>query len=218
MQFYPNNPNPWIEAAVRAALCGLPELFLLSLCKSLYWEDVLVRFPQQAKLVWQGLRADGTLAEVIGDVETPDDALAAINRMAPPHLTVANDDPRLLALVEEDGRVENKPWSRNPAFTAFRYAGGHAPQTPQGEPWVLRLLYSGEQPFVGRTATLTCPEEGNHFTQTAGMVAVHPAIHQLWNTCPAVAHTLRARAFALFGYDPDGVLAEGHHDFGFVTP
>ena len=35
------------------------------------------------------------------------------------------------------------------------------------------------------------------------MVAVHPVVNHLWNACPAVAHTLRARAFARFAYDPD---------------
>jgi hypothetical protein len=86
---------------------------------------------------------------------------------------------------------------------------------------VLRHLYDGQHPFAGSAESLRSQDEGDHYTQTAGVVAVHPLVNQLWSVSPAIAHSLRARAFARFGYDPDKALAaEGreHDAFGFVTP
>jgi hypothetical protein len=222
MPFDINNPNAWIETIVHDTVEDPDEQpFMMSLCRSLYWEDTLVRYSQRALLVWQGLRADRRLVGLFGNGEAPEEA---VHRMAPAWLTVPPDNPLLAAFKAEDGVFPGTSWPNHPALVAFRFAGGSIPQrTPQGESWELRHLYDGQHPFEGHptlNSTATSIAAGDHYTQTACLVAVHPLVHHLWNTRPAVAQVLRARAYAKFGYDPDGVLANDGRapdQFGFVT-
>ena len=58
---------------------------------------------------------------------------------------------------------------------------------------------------------------GKHFTQSAGLVAVHPVAHALCSEYSEVAWLLRNIAYLKFGYDPDGVLSRGRiNSYGFV--
>ncbi len=234
MPFDISNPNDWIENTVRGSQL-LPDAFVHSLCKSVYWEDGLVRLPREAVLVYDGLCSDRTLiGHVCGtgpdgpDDLIPGDAERIVDRVFSPRL-LSRDDPRratLAAFEAEDGLAEGSTYPNHPAFVAFRFAGGVLPQTTQNEPWVLRHLYDGLHP-IENLPTLNClsvrPQDfvrsGDHYTQTAGMVAVHPIVNHLWRVCPAMVHTLRARAFAKFRYDPDKVLAaqgQQYDDFGFL--
>jgi len=54
-----------------------------------------------------------------------------------------------------------------------------------------------------------------HFSQSAGLIAVHPIADGLADEFPFFAWLLRAESFNRFGYDPDGVFSKGQDEFGF---
>ncbi len=57
-----------------------------------------------------------------------------------------------------------------------------------------------------------------HYTQSAGLVAVHPLVYHLIAEHPCIVFTLRWRAFDAFKYDPAKYFApEGHDECGFVA-
>jgi len=54
-----------------------------------------------------------------------------------------------------------------------------------------------------------------HFSQSAGLIAVHPIADGLADEFPCFAWLLRAESSIRFGYDPDGVFSEAPNEFGF---
>lgn len=104
-----------------------------------------------------------------------------------------------------------------PAVVAFAVAGGIRPHRfGSTNAWSIHHLYSGKFPYVGRDTTLHASKHGLHFTQSAGLVAIHPIADQMCDEFPFFAWLLRAHAFQRFGYDPDHVFASSDHDqYGF---
>ena len=59
---------------------------------------------------------------------------------------------------------------------------------------------------------------GDHFTQSAGIVAVNPECEGDFRQYPCVVKTLRLAVWQRFGYDPDRYFDPGPHNrFGFVV-
>lgn len=54
-----------------------------------------------------------------------------------------------------------------------------------------------------------------HFTQSAGLIAVHPVADALVDEFPFFAWLLRAKSYIRFGYDPDAAFTLRVNDFGF---
>lgn len=54
------------------------------------------------------------------------------------------------------------------------------------------------------------------FTQSAGLVAIHPIADALADEFAIFAWRLRAESFLRFGYDPEGVFSAVQDDFGFA--
>ena len=50
-------------------------------------------------------------------------------------------------------------------------------------------------------------KDGNHFTKSAGLVAIHPVAEAPGGECFYFAWLLRHEAFLRFGYDPDAALS-----------
>lgn len=111
-----------------------------------------------------------------------------------------------------DGRTNG------PAVAAYRLAGGtRPPRFGSKNSWSIHHIYSGKFPYVDRTDTLHAVKAGAHFTQSAGLVAVHPLADQACDEYPFFAWLLRARAYKRFGYDPDKVFHLSAHDkLGFA--
>jgi hypothetical protein len=106
--------------------------------------------------------------------------------------------------------------SNGPAIAAYCLAKGERPvRFGSANRWSVHHLYSGKYPYPGRTETLHAAKSGLHFTQSAGLVAVHPIADGIVDEFPFFAWLLRAKAFALFGYDPDGVFSSERDEFGF---
>jgi hypothetical protein len=78
-------------------------------------------------------------------------------------------------------------------------------------------LASGKFAYFGRKETNHAAKEGNHFTQSAGLVALHPVADALVDEFPFFAWLLRADAYRRFGYDPDSVFSADHDQYGFVA-
>ena len=66
---------------------------------------------------------------------------------------------------------------------------------------------------MGRS--LHAVKNGKHFTQAAGLVAVHPIAESLKDEYFHFAWLLRREAFLRFGYDPDAVFSEKTDEYGF---
>lgn len=105
-----------------------------------------------------------------------------------------------------------------PAIAAFLIGGGERPQRlGSNNSWSIHHLYSGKFPYHGRDATTHAAKQPRHFTQCAGLIAVHPIADQMCDEIPAFAWFLRAESFRRFGYDPDGVFSRKQNEFGFAT-
>jgi hypothetical protein len=77
-------------------------------------------------------------------------------------------------------------------------------------------LYSGKFSYLGKDHSLQAVKDGNHFTQSAGLIAVHPIADQMCDEFPMFTWYLRAMSFKKFGYDPDGVFGQKKPNrFGF---
>lgn len=98
--------------------------------------------------------------------------------------------------------------SNGPAIAAFLFAGGERPtRSGSTNGWSIHHLYSGKFPYIGRNETLHAVKHGDHFTQSAGLVAVHPILDAVCDEYACITWYLRARAFERFQYDPDQVFS-----------
>ena len=111
--------------------------------------------------------------------------------------------------------LDSRP--NGPAIAAFQIAGGDRPsRLGSNNSWSIHHLYSGKFPYYGRAETTHASKHPLHFTQSAGLIAVHPIADQMCDEIPAFTWLLRAKAFQQFGYDPDGVFSEFRDEFGFA--
>lgn len=125
--------------------------------------------------------------------------------------------PDIIKSLAKGGSVELDARSNGPAIAAFQMAGGERPgRSGSTNAWSVHHIYSGKFPFPGQIATTHAKTNCAHFTQSAGLLAVHPIADALCDDAPAVTWFLRAKAFQLFGYDPDGVFSLSQDEFGFT--
>jgi len=155
-----------------------------------------VRFPKRAVLLWQGC-----------DRIVPEGKRQKYHKY-PAFITDAAKRIKI--------PLDTRP--NGPAIASFLFAGGERPVCfGSANAWSIYRLYSGKFPYIGRTDSLHGQMDGRHFTQSAGVVAVHPLADALSDEFPAFSWFLRARAFQMFGYDPDHVFTDGEiDDFGFA--
>jgi hypothetical protein len=101
-----------------------------------------------------------------------------------------------------------------PAIMAYRLAGGLRPARRLGrqgrkEDWNIHHIYDGQFAFFSSNRsgnTLHAVKDGRHFTQAAGLVAIHPIAHACADEYFWFAWQLRREAFRRFKYDPDQVF------------
>jgi hypothetical protein len=210
MPFDPNDPNAWIDE-----ITANDPPFLRSICKSLYHEPTLVRWPAHAILCKWGMTSDGRIGLVEDEI--------GFNLGAPPprDRMLRQDDERYRSLVrQEDPDALNPGPANSWAFgvAAFKRCGGNVPvAVPGTEGWRLFHLYEPLTHLV-----IGNPDEseraGRHFAQGAAWVALHPVICHLKGQYPCIESTLRAKAFGTFNYDPLAQFAprKEHDNCGFV--
>lgn len=105
--------------------------------------------------------------------------------------------------------------SNGPAIMSFLLAGGERPTRSNGQGWHIDHIYDGKFPWPARGRSLHAVKDGDHFTQAAGLVAIHPIAEALKDEYFYVAWRLRHEAFQRFGYDPDQVFCERTDVHGF---
>lgn len=94
-----------------------------------------------------------------------------------------------------------------PAVASFLVSGGVRPSRfGSHNLWCIHHLYSGKFPYYGKSETLHAVKSGDHFTFSAGLVAVHPIADALCDEYPFFTWYLRALSFQKFNYDPDSVF------------
>lgn len=105
-----------------------------------------------------------------------------------------------------------------PAVASYLLSGGKRPSRfGSNNAWSIHHLYSGKFPYLERRETTHAAKEQKHFTQSAGLVAVHPIADAMCDEYPAFTWFLRATAYRKFGYDPDMVFTNYIDKFGFAA-
>jgi len=114
--------------------------------------------------------------------------------------------PEVSAQLLDNGITPNR-LSNGPAICAFLLAGGHRPvRNNPHQGWSVHHIYDGNHPFCPGQPTLHAVQDGRYFTESAGLVAIHPVADALADEFPHFAWLLRREAFERFGFDPDGVF------------
>ena len=125
--------------------------------------------------------------------------------------------PAELKQLAKEVKSALDPRRNGPAILAFKAAGGSRPNlSGSTHAWHIHHLYSGKFPYCGKTETLHAAGSGLHFTQSAGLVAIHPIADAASDEYPWFAWLLRAESFLLFGYDPDAVFDGKIDPLGFA--
>jgi len=180
-RFYFLNDEPWPE--------WLQKFTPQEHCPDLEWKAVLAswldsrrffEWPQVGTLLWPGCTRDKQ------------------NQCYPPKL-----EKRLARLS-----LQPDPRNNGPAIMAFLAAGGHRPIWGT-EGWPIHHIYDGIGEGPNRPQkVLRAVDDGEHFTHSAGLVAVHPAAHHLAHQSDLLRWLLRREAFLRFGYDPTNAFSK----------
>jgi len=120
--------------------------------------------------------------------------------------------------IKEEARsreIQVDSRSNGPAIMSFLLAGGERPRRSNGQGWHVDHIYDGKFPWVTKARSLHAVKDGGHFTQAAGLVAIHPIAEALKDEYFYFAWLLRHEAFRRFGYDPDAVFSERVDECGF---
>lgn len=180
----------WLEVEIGSIPLLSHRKVLLEVSSNL---DAYVRWPQRAELLWHGCDRRRQNAQQKKYHSYPSQLKAAL----PTH------------------RFQDRR-SNGPAVIAFTVAGGERPSRSNGRGWNIHHLYDGQFPYPDNLKTpLQAVKDPRHFTQSAGLVAVHPIADALADEVAAFAWLLRAESFLRFGYDPDGVFSPAQDGFGF---
>lgn len=180
----------WLNAEISAVESQPIRKLLSTICAEL---PGLVVWPSNAILLWQGCV-----------------------RAYPAQQSSHKYPTEIKALAKSRG-IDLDTRHNGPAIAAFYFAGGTRPiRFGSKNAWSIHHLYSGKFPHFNAGTTLHASKEGDHFTQSAGLVAVHPLADALGDEFPFVAWWLRAQAFIRFGYDPDHVFSSAHDALGFA--
>lgn len=157
--------------------------------------DDFVQWPTRAVLLWQGC-----------------------DRVPPPGKKQKyHHYPELICTLAKARKVKLDTRPNGPSRAAFAFAGGVRPDRfGSTNASTMHHVYSGKFPYINRSASLHAVKDGNHFTQSAGVVATHPVADALSDEYPFFAWLLRFESFCRFGYDPDGVFSPAQDNLGFA--
>jgi len=178
--------NGWLEAEAGAMVPDSYRRVILEVNANL---DSFVKWPQRAELLWAGSDRTAKYHNYL-------DVLKALFRQR--HIAC-------------DAR------SNGPAIMAYLVAGGQRPKRSGAQEWAIHHLYDGKFPYPGRTRpSLRAVMDARHFTQSSGLVAIHPVADALADEFGVFAWRLCAEAFVRFGYDPEGAFSDTQDELGFA--
>ena len=148
-------------------------------------KDRFIRWPNPSLLFWTGL------------IRHPDGRKKDCYKFSTKHKVLLKR-----ANLEEDAR------NNGPAILSFRLAGGDRPKRSDfpRHHWSIHHIYDGRFPARLGAPVLHATRNGDHFTQSAGLVALHPVADGFVGDCAYFAWLLRYESFERFNYDPDKVF------------
>jgi len=192
----------WIEGQVaRDNATSLPlQQMLFNVCVDLYSARTLVVFARQSMLIWPCCTPGENLDGVPDDAKELSFYNAAVGFSD-------HDKKRLEHALRERGIQSLERYPLDPDRFSFSFGGGNI-----NPGWSFHHIYDGTSPLGKGKKTLNAHRRGLHFTQTAGMVAIHPIVEALYDHFPCIKRTLRAGSFDKFGYDPDRYFSKREHD------
>jgi hypothetical protein len=117
----------------------------------------------------------------------------------------------------KSGKIAIDSRSNGPAIMSFLLAGGKRPHRASNpnQQWHIHHIYDGKFPWKEKEKTLHAVEDGKHFTQSAGLVAIHPVAEALSDEYFYFAWLLRYESLLRFDYDPDMVFCSKTDEHGF---
>jgi hypothetical protein len=171
------------------------------------------RFAERAELLWRGITRGNR--NITAGLDAPDaDVKDFILRVSDHHY-----HPVLRQFFVDNGVKLDSPFPTTPEEVAVTLAGGSIQASEDDGHWRLRHLYEGKHAFEGRDHTLNSYDDGDHFTESAGLVAVRSTCDDDFGRYGCIITTLRWCVFDAFNYDPDHYFVPdpGAHDqFGFT--
>ena len=179
----------FIEAAQKKLIVTTPEPERLAVAELVSKTNYFVRWAKRAELLWDGcIRAR------------------------------FHSYPEALRSAAKQAGFRLDARSNGPAIAAFLLAGGERPvRDDNGQGWSIHHLYDGKFPFETKDETLHAVKDGTQFTQSAGLIAVHPLFDRAIEIYPEIALTMRLEAMQRFSYDPDGAFGGGPiNRYGFT--
>jgi hypothetical protein len=124
--------------------------------------------------------------------------------------------PQVIKELAEEKQIYLDRRANGPAIASFEFAGGERHKRYGSKnKWSIHHIYSGKFPYQGRETTLHAKETGTHFTQSAGLIALHPILDSICDEIPAFSWVMRFRSWKKFGYDPDKVFSNNINIYGF---
>ena len=181
----------WLESEVQSIPLESHRRVILEVASNL---DSYVKWPERAELLWDGCDRKRESVQKQKYHLYPQ----ALKEALPKNLL-------------KDGR------SNGPAVSSYIVAGGKRPKRGnERHRWSIHHLYDGKFPYPGKAKpSLQAVKDSRHFTQSAGLVAVHRLADALADEFESFAWRLRADSFQRFGYDPDGAFCGCPDEFGF---
>jgi hypothetical protein len=120
---------------------------------------------------------------------------------APPY------SPELIRKFKEKGILVDTR-TNGPAIMSYLLAGGERPNRRDiNHGWTIHHIYDGKFALENGRSSVRAVTHGDHFTQSAGVVAIHPIADALADEYFYFAWMLRLESFKRFGYDPDNVFS-----------
>lgn len=158
--------------------------------------ELYVKWPKYAELLWKGCHRINDTDKKQKYHQFPDEL-------------------KIMAAVQKVN-LDNR--SNGPAIASFQVAGGVRPYRLSGNnQWSIHHIYNSKFPYLDKKNTIHAVKDGKHFTQSAGLVAIHPVLDQAADEYPCISWLLRAISYLKFGYDPDQVFDQTNHDeYGFA--
>jgi hypothetical protein len=118
-----------------------------------------------------------------------------------------NYRPELAEEIRRAGlRVDRR--NNGPAIISFLLAGGERPRRPYPSTWgwTIHHIYDGQHPRIENERVPHAINDPSLFTDSRGLVAVHPVADYIAIHEPLLAWLLRWEAFLRFQFDPMGVF------------
>lgn len=145
--------------------------------------DQFVRWPQRARLLW-----DGCIRKKKEERYT-----------YPEHIR----QEASACWFDVDGR------SNGPAILAYQLSGGgRPPRLGKNHGWTIHHVYDGNNPWEGRNRSAHAVKDGQLFTHSGGLVAIDPIADAMASEYALVAWVLRHQCYQRLGFDPDEVFSQ----------